>query len=268
MTMKKVIFTTVAGALLLTAAPMAKGQTPANDPPQPISPTLIPAPNSTAPVPPTQVPVPVNPALPTPPTGNPAPAPNVQPSAPMPDHVNNQPPMAMNHTVRTGGPLSSLDRMFMMKVSQANLAEIQASRLALQKSSDYRVREAAKMLIREHSEAQSDLKDVAHQVSFNLPQKTDATHQELYRKLSRLSGSSFNKAFMSAQVKDHDAAMALFQQEVSNGSHLNTRQFAGTYLPRIQNHTIMVKETASNIGVPVPRKKVAQATWNVIDNRP
>lgn len=153
--------------------------------------------------------------------------------------------------------MNAMDKQFTTKVSQGNIAEIKTSQLALKKSSDKRVRMIATMLIQQHGVAQKDLKAVArlHQVS--LPADTDPMHKREYRMLSRMSGTAFDKAYMKGQVRDHNATVALFNKQLANGNETHVRSYAAKYLPDIQNHTMMIHNVASNLGIPVAAPKMS-----------
>ena len=55
-------------------------------------------------------------------------------------------------------------------------------------------------------------------------------------RLNSLSGHSFDSAYISSQVMDHQAAVTLFQNEISNGNNSSVKSYASTYLPHIQMH--------------------------------
>lgn len=153
--------------------------------------------------------------------------------------------------------MSQLDRVFVRKVAQGNIAEVMTSQLALKKSQNERVRQIANMLIKDHSTAQNDLKQVARLHQISLPKTTDPAHKAMYRRLTSLSGPSFDKAFMKGQVKDHNATVALFKKQMEDGTDTHVRSYAAKYLSGIENHTIMIHNVASNLGIPVAGKSMA-----------
>ena len=153
--------------------------------------------------------------------------------------------------------MNSTDHEFVTKVSQGNRAEIKSSELALTKSHDKRVRMIATMLIHQHGKAEKDLKTVAQLHHVSLPAGTDALHRQEYRMLSRMSGPSFDKSFMKGQVRDHNMTISLFNKELEKGNETHVRSFAAKYLPDIQNHTMMIHNVASNLGISVAAPKMA-----------
>jgi putative membrane protein len=50
---------------------------------------------------------------------------------------------------------------------------------------------------------------------------------------------SFDTAYINSQVKDHQAAVNLFQSEISAGATQSVKDYASKYLPHIQMHLNM-----------------------------
>lgn len=147
--------------------------------------------------------------------------------------------------------LSAMDKQFIRKVAQGNIAEVKVGRLALQKSKNERVRNIASMLVKEHSQAQEALKPIAASHNFAFPKDTDRKHKAMYNRLSRMSGAAFDKAFMKGQVKDHNATLALFRKEMEKGQDSHVRDYAAQFIVNIQNHTQHIHNVASNLGIRV-----------------
>jgi putative membrane protein len=153
--------------------------------------------------------------------------------------------------------MNALDKQFMRKVSQGNIAEIKTGQLALKKSNNKDVRMIASMLVTQHGVAQKDLKSVARLHQFSLPATPDPAQRAQFRMLSRMSGASFDKAFMKGQVRSHNATVALFNKEMEDGNETHVRSYAAKYLPDIQTHTKMIHNVASNLGISVAAPKMA-----------
>lgn len=156
-------------------------------------------------------------------------------------------------------PLGTMDKMFVRKVAQGNIAEVMAGKLALQKSKNEKVRSIATMLVAGHSKAQEDLKPVAATHKITLPRDTDARHKAMYRRLTRLSGTAFDKAFLKGMVKGHNATVALFRKQMDKGQDSHVREYAAEHLPDIQTHTRMIHDVAGNMGITVAAKQSAKA---------
>ena len=147
----------------------------------------------------------------------------------------------------TGNLMTATDKMFVVKAAQGGIAEVMTSRLALSHSSNKNVLMVARRMIKEHGVANADLKQTTMKIHVMAPSHTDPMHMAAYAKLSRLHGAAFDKAYMSGQVKDHDATVALFKTEIEKGQESPIRGFATKYLPTIQDHTIMIHNVAANL---------------------
>ena len=147
--------------------------------------------------------------------------------------------------------LSQVDRMFITMTAQGNMFEVMSSQLALRRSRNENVRMVANMLIKEHSQAQQDLKPVAQANGVALPTQPAPKHRAILRRLSRLRGAAFDKAYMTAQVQSHLETIGLFQRENRTGRDQEAEDYARRYLNPIQNHTSMIVEAAKTLGVPL-----------------
>src|SRR5262245_41675846 len=110
--------------------------------------------------------------------------------------------------------LSANDRSFLRTAAVANRAEIMTSQLALKRSTDKKVIRVARMLVKDHTQALKDLKQLARLKHYSLPESTDSEHRAVYRRLARLSGNEFNRQYILAQTRDHNAAVALFRKQM------------------------------------------------------
>lgn len=147
--------------------------------------------------------------------------------------------------------LSSVDKNFLKNVAHGNSFEVRSGKLALQKSQDEKVRMIATMLVKEHGQAQADLMKVGMAHDMKLPSAPNPVQKALIRRMSRLNGDAFNRAFMKAQVDSHYATIATFKKELTNGTDSHVRDFAAKYQPGIENHTNHITSTASRFGVKV-----------------
>ncbi len=157
---------------------------------------------------------------------------------------------AMAQTTTKNDPKpTGMDKMFAMKAAQGGIAEVKTSQLAVQKTHNKRVMMVAKRMIKEHSAANEELKTVAQDKGMTLPSDTDPKHKAALAKLSRLSGAAFDKAYMAGQEKDHAATVKLFENEIATGQDKDVTAFASKNLPTIEDHTRMIFQVGSSLGV-------------------
>jgi len=140
-------------------------------------------------------------------------------------------------------PSGGRDAGFMAMVAQANLAEVDAGRLALKKSSNPDVKKFAQHMIDDHTQANSDLADLAHKKGMDLPSKADEAHQRELARLAEMSGAEFDRAYMKHMVEDHKEDVALFEKEAKDGKDAKVKAFAEKALPTLKEHLKLAEET-------------------------
>ena len=97
----------------------------------------------------------------------------------------------------------------MRQAAQAGLFEVKKSELALARSHHRQVRQLAQM-IRDHTNANQELKQLAAAKGVILPRRPSAHQRMIIRRLARLYGNHFDCAYMAVQVRAHLQAIAIF----------------------------------------------------------
>lgn len=119
----------------------------------------------------------------------------------------NKGPATSNHeTAGTSGraeKVSSGDQDFVQDVSRMNAAEIDISRLAVDKASSPDVKKFAQMAVDDHTAAGDKLSGVAVQNSIDAPATVDDSHRSLHDKLAGKQGLDFDRDYIDAMIDDH-----------------------------------------------------------------
>lgn len=193
------------------------------------------------------------PATPSRPTSGTIPNPNTRPAPGTSTTPGATTPGTTPGTITPGATtpsrdvISSLDREFVTLAYQGNNAEIQTSQLALQRSQNQSVRQYAERMIREHTQANQLLTQYARQRNITLPTATvDPLNRAIAERLSQLSGTEFDQAYMAAQATAHLRTVALFETEIGQGQDQGLRSYASQLLPNIQDHYQMASQMAPN----------------------
>jgi len=113
-------------------------------------------------------------------------------------------------------PTLSQDKTFLQKASQGGMAEIQLGQLASQKASNPKVKAFGQKMVTDHTMLNNELKPFADQDGLTPPTSLDPEDQSEYDKLNGLSGSDFDKEYISFMMKDHDKDLADFKKEVAS----------------------------------------------------
>jgi putative membrane protein len=127
------------------------------------------------------------------------------------------------------------DSAFAMKAAQANMAEVELGKLALQKAMSDDVKKFAQMMVDDHSKALDELKGVTG-TKITLPTAIDAEHKKLSDRLSKLSGAGFDREYMQAMVDGHRKVAADVRKESQSGADPDLKAWAGKILPTVEAH--------------------------------
>jgi putative membrane protein len=146
-------------------------------------------------------------------------------------------PMAASKTA----DLSKSDKSFVAKAASGGMAEVQAAQLAEQKTQDSKVKEFAEKMVADHTPNNKQLASLAEQKGVEVPAALDSKDQKQLDKLSALDGAKFDKAYLKAQVKDHEAMLKLLQREAKSGKDADLKSFAEQTIPVVQEHLTLAK---------------------------
>jgi len=144
--------------------------------------------------------------------------------------------------------LSSSDQTFAKKAAQGGMAEVQLGQLAANKGTSQKVKDFGQRMVDDHSKANDQLKSIAAKDNITLPTDVAPPDKQLMNRLNGLSGADFDKAYMTAMVKDHHTDIALFQREANGGTDSDLKSFAANTLPTLQQHLQLAKDAASSVG--------------------
>jgi putative membrane protein len=140
--------------------------------------------------------------------------------------------------------LSASDKKFVMDAAKGGMAEVELGKMATEKASSDDVKKFGQRMVDDHTKANEQLKQVASQEGIQLPTALSAKDQMTKEKLSKLSGTAFDKAYMNDMVKDHTKDVADFQKESTNGKDPAVKDFAAQTLPTLQSHLQQAKQIA------------------------
>ncbi|BAY32210.1 outer membrane protein [Nostoc carneum NIES-2107] len=141
--------------------------------------------------------------------------------------------------------LSSADRTFMTQAAQGGLAEVQLGQLASQRGASNEVKQYGQRMVQDHTQANSQLQQLAQQKGVTLPKSLNKEHQQVQQQLTKLSGRNFDRQYMSHMVQDHEKTVALFQQEAQEGQDAEVKAFATQTLPILQDHLQQAQSLAN-----------------------
>ena len=132
---------------------------------------------------------------------------------------------------------------FLTDVIQTNNAEIKFGQAAQDMGSTQAVRDFGKMLVDDHTKANSQAAEIAKAMNVIVPTSIKPDDMAAYNMATSMKGADFDKDFADAMVKGHQKAVDMFQQEVDSGDPAQVTDFARQTLPTLKKHL----ETAKSL---------------------
>lgn len=144
--------------------------------------------------------------------------------------------------------VSAADKSFAMKAAVGGMTEVQLGKLASEKASSPEVKDFGSKMVTDHGKAGEELKTIATGKGITLPDKLDAKHQAMVDKMSKLSGTAFDKQYVTAMVKAHKEDDAAFSKEAKSGGDADFKAFAvKTDEEVIKMHMKMIEDIESKM---------------------
>jgi putative membrane protein len=133
------------------------------------------------------------------------------------------------------------DKEFVMRAAQGGMTEVELGKVASEKASSSQVKDFGARMVKDHSQANDELKDLAQKKGIAISPKLDTRHQAQVERLSKLSGSAFDKAYVKNQVTAHEMTVKLFREEAQSGQDPDLKAFANKTLPTLEDHESSIK---------------------------
>ncbi len=131
---------------------------------------------------------------------------------------------------------AAADGRFMDAATRVGLTEIKAGEIAKAKTSRDDVKDFAKMIIKDHTQANKDLKVVTDKMGIDLPKDVGAENQAMLDKLNGAAAADFDRTFFNMMVDDHQKAVTLFENFSRTTKSAELKAFADNTLPKLRLH--------------------------------
>jgi putative membrane protein len=166
-------------------------------------------------------------------TGNPAglspDTPGVESASPASTFANNQ------------------DKLFVRQIAIGNRAEVELGKLAQSKGSAAGVKEFAGRMQKDHSASLDRALRAGKPARMDIPKELDAEHKRVRDELNALSGADFDKAYLTAQMQDHQKTANLLLWHLSYGQNAELIRYSADTLPAVLDHLEHAKREYANL---------------------
>jgi len=138
------------------------------------------------------------------------------------------------------------DKKFVKEAVAGGLAEVELGKMAQEKGSSDAVKQFGQKMVTDHGKANEELKAAASKSGYEVPTSLEKKQQAKLDKMSKLSGTDFDRAYIKDMVKDHQNDVKKFQAEADNGTNPEIKAFAAKTLPVLQEHMAAIKDLSKN----------------------
>jgi putative membrane protein len=143
--------------------------------------------------------------------------------------------------------ISDEDRLFAREIAIGGRAEVEDSRLAMDKISASAPRKFAERMVQDHSKANDQLASLAKADDIALPDSLDPETRAMNQRLRDLSGTAFEQAYVDGQIADHQKTAQLLEWEIDSGKNPQLKQFAVENLPAVFQHLQMAQDLKAQL---------------------
>lgn len=148
---------------------------------------------------------------------------------------------------RAAGALTAGDQSLLKDIAQANIAEIESGRLAVEKSRNAEVKQFAQMMVEDHSKGLDEVKALAASKGIPLPDGPDTKHKAVVVEFKTLSGGLFESRYVKqAGVGDHEATEKLLKKTEATAKDADLKALATKMLPVVQGHLQHARQLAAS----------------------
>jgi putative membrane protein len=149
------------------------------------------------------------------------------------DTMNHQDTTNHSNAVATVG---SDEQDFAKDAAAGGMMEVELGKIAQKNSSTKAVQDFGKMMVDDHTKINDNLKDLASKKNVALPSMVTEKQQKDIDKLSKETGTEFDKDYVSMMVNDHKDDIAAFKKEGTKMTDPDFKNFVVKSLPTLQKH--------------------------------
>jgi len=131
---------------------------------------------------------------------------------------------------------------------QANLAEVEAGKLASQKAQRPEVKKFAEKMIEDHGRKLEDLKSLADKKGVAAPDKPSGKHEAMLKKLQAAPDDQFDRVYMSEMVQAHQQVLQDTRKVAREAQDADLKAAAQKSAPGTEAHLKMARQIAGEKG--------------------
>jgi putative membrane protein len=135
---------------------------------------------------------------------------------------------------------------YVQTAARSDMFEIQAAKVAMDKSKSDSVRQFAQMMIDDHTASSVKMKAAIEKanVKANVPKDLDKKHADMLDRLKKTSASNFDQTYLQSQLAAHRDMLNLNKGYSQNGDNDTLKQFAADATTVVEKHLNELQQMA------------------------
>lgn len=136
---------------------------------------------------------------------------------------------------------------FVSNAVQGNMYELEAAKIAEQKSKNATVKDFAKKMVKDHTALGSEMKPLIAKAGQTPPTELDQRRKGFLDNLKAADAASFDKTYADQQVAAHEETLDLMKGYGADGSDAGLKAAAAKTAPKVQEHLDMAKKMQAEV---------------------
>lgn len=136
---------------------------------------------------------------------------------------------------------------FLVETTSGGMLEIELGKLAQINALSQRVKNFGTMMIKDHTEANKRIAELASSKNIVLPNIMGEKDQKMYNDLKAKKGADFDKDYMDMMLEGHKNNIDNFEKEAKNPNDLEISDLANSLLPILNVHADSAKAISNAI---------------------
>lgn len=138
---------------------------------------------------------------------------------------------------RDRSELSDEDQRFLENAIQGSYAEIEGSKLALEKTENQEVKDFAQMMIEDHGKMLEEAQELARNKKLTPPTEPSVMQRTEVTGMKALTGGAFDAMYVNRiGVASHEATVEMFEKASREAQDPDVKAMASKTLPKLQEH--------------------------------
>lgn len=138
--------------------------------------------------------------------------------------------------------LSPAGKLFLKDAASIDQMEIRLGQLAREKGSSREVRDFGDRMVLDHANANDELQVIAGGNNLKLPGQVERKHRVTIVRLSKFSGSEFDRNYLLAVVKSHSRNITRLKKAMKDLDDQELKAWGARNLPILEQHLRHARE--------------------------